>query len=566
MEDAEHCLESAHSTVIDAGSEQESAIDDSNDLTDIPIPSGDHDVFDWSSELAGSNVNSTVVTDESSDDGFGPQNVSEPLTVEPGVKAVDISSEHTRHLNNVWCRQVHHATAYNRTQLVLPWDRFERNLCTTKQFPSLVFPRWVPDRTIMETGQSSPEVAASATRTVQSESAWWAVKQRVSSVDWQSQLDSKRRLAYERCRVLLQLDPGCAELGRLILNDIHTLASDEAITNSIMNVFANKATKTILKRSSAFQKYVAWCINRNIKPYPVIEATAYKYLNEMSFKSPSFASSFKESLDFMRGTLGIDGCKLAAESRRLNGICINRSLTKRPRVQAPPLTTKQVSFMGEFVCSDADMNDRCFVGHCLLCVYTRSRWDDLQHACEPKLDFSDNEGYFELSSLVTKTSTNVAKKTSFLPMVCPVPGITDFPWLEEFLKLRKDLKLPDFNKHEPCMPVILTSGLWGKMALSSSQAGEWIRLIISTGGVAKTFSRLTSHSFKATVLSWAAKGGLSKEHRCVLGYHTIDSNQSMLHYSRDEQAAPLRALKKLLRMIKQGLFKPDNTRSGYFSS
>ena len=44
----------------------------------------------------------------------------------------------------------------------------------------------------------------------------------------------------------------------------------------------------------------------------------------------------------------------------------------------------------------------------------------------------------------------------------------------------------------------------------------------------------------------------------------MDTSMSMLHYSRDEQAEPLRALKKLLRMIKQGQFKPDNTRSGYF--
>ena len=76
--------------MIDAGTEQGSVIDGSNDLTDLPIPPGDHEIFEWLSELAGSNVNSTVVTDESSDDGFGPQDASVPLTTEPGVKEVDI--------------------------------------------------------------------------------------------------------------------------------------------------------------------------------------------------------------------------------------------------------------------------------------------------------------------------------------------------------------------------------------------------------------------------------------------------------------------------------------------
>ena len=147
--------------------------------------------------------------------------------------------------------------------------------------------------------------------------------------------------------------------------------------------------------------------------YPALESTASAYLNDMSHKAPTFAASFKESLNFTHGTLGVDGCKQAAESRRIIGLCVSRSLNKKPRIQAPPLTTKQVEFMEQFVGSNFDVVDRCFVGHCLLCVYTRSRWEDLQHACEPKVDFANNDGYYELSSLVTKTSTNVAKKTTF---------------------------------------------------------------------------------------------------------------------------------------------------------
>ena len=545
-------------------------IDDQDDQriesTELPIPTTEAEIIDWSSDLAGSSANTPFVSDESEDDGFGPKLAGNDFTGSE-VTDMSLSVQEGRRLNEVWSKELYHICASSSSRLNTPWERYNKATAVSMKFNELLIPKLPQYTGTVPTDVSSSKPSESLQPAVvnNSPASWWAVKQRISNVDWQDQLDNKRNLALERCRVFLQLDPSKSELGRVILADVHTLSSDSSILNSIMNVFTNKATKTILKRTASFQKFVAWCINKKIPVYPVLEANAYLYLNEMAHKSPSFASSFKESLNFMHDTLGIDGCKQAAESRRIVGICMSRSLLKKPRVQAPPLTTRQVSFMEEFVCSDADPIDRLFIGHCLLCVYTRSRWDDLQHACEPKVDFQDNDGYFELSSLVIKTSTNVAKKTTFLPMVVPLPGITDYPWLQTFLSLREELKLPQSNNKEPSMPVVLTTGKWGKMALSSSQAGEWIRLILLTGGVSRSHVRVTSHSFKATVLSWAAKGGLSKEHRCILGYHTIDTNQSMLHYSRDEQAAPLRALKKLLNMIKLGQFKPDNTRSGYFS-
>ena len=563
--------ESLQETFLDDADQHE--LEDSAEQPIPPIEFEDLQVHGWPSSSATSVVNSpaTVPSDEEDPgpDGFGPVHVLDDF-VEPteAVPSLAIETSTANKFNQAWVHQLRCSAVFPVSQLQYPWERYYKNQCVDLPFPVLRMPKMTAGISTLV----SPEHSASSTSALpssnssHSQSSWWAVKSRIGSLDWKTELDHKRRLAFERCRVLLQLDPSSAALGRLILADIHTLASDDSIISSVTNVFANKATKTILKRSGAFQQFVVWCVNRKYTVYPVLESTAYAYLNDMAHKAPTFAASFKESLNFMHGALGVDGCKQSAESRRIIGLCVSRALNKKPRIQAPPLTTKQVEFMEHFVGSEFDLVDRCFVGHCLLCVYTRSRWEDLQHACEPKVDFVDNDGYYELSSLVTKTSANVAKKTTFLPMVAPVPGITTCPWLEQFLSLRKSLALPDFNKHEPSMPVVLTSGKFGSMPLSSSQAGEWIRLIFRTRGVDKQYSRVTSHSFKATLLSWAAKGGLSKEHRCTLGYHTIDSNQSMLHYSRDEQAAPLRALKRLLCLIKQGRFKPDNNRSGYYIS
>ena len=76
--------------------------------------------------------------------------------------------------------------------------------------------------------------------------------------------------------------------------------------------------------------------------------------------------------------------------------------------------------------------------------------------------------------------------------------------------------------------------------------------------------RKSTHSLKAGVLAFAAKFGIPAEVRRLLGYHVASEDGSMLHYSRDAMATPLRWLSKMFGMIRAGKFKPDVTRSGRF--
>ena len=72
----------------------------------------------------------------------------------------------------------------------------------------------------------------------------------------------------------------------------------------------------------------------------------------------------------------------------------------------------------------------------------------------------------------------------------------------------------------------------------------------------------TSHSLKATTLVWAARFGIDDNHRTILGHHSLKGN-SMACYSRDVLSLPLRHLCTMLDSIKRGLYRPDQTRSGW---
>lgn len=50
--------------------------------------------------------------------------------------------------------------------------------------------------------------------------------------------------------------------------------------------------------------------------------------------------------------------------------------------------------------------------------------------------------------------------------------------------------------------------------------------------------------------------------RRSLGYHDRAKDNTVLHYSRDEMAEPLRRLSKLLLEVRNGNSKPGETRSG----
>ena len=66
---------------------------------------------------------------------------------------------------------------------------------------------------------------------------------------------------------------------------------------------------------------------------------------------------------------------------------------------------------------------------------------------------------------------------------------------------------------------------------------------------------LSSHSCKTTILSWAAKKGLDKSVRKILGYNVQLDDVSPLTYGRDNLSAPLYqaiAMMKEIAIARQG--------------
>ena len=75
---------------------------------------------------------------------------------------------------------------------------------------------------------------------------------------------------------------------------------------------------------------------------------------------------------------------------------------------------------------------------------------------------------------------------------------------------------------------------------------------------------VTSHSLKTTCLSWAAKAERPREQRRLLGRHSSALQDADSVYARDLAVAPVKALQRVLLLIREGEFSPDQPRSDFF--
>ncbi|CAE7194784.1 unnamed protein product [Symbiodinium sp. CCMP2592] len=344
------------------------------------------------------------------------------------------------------------------------------------------------------------------------------------------------------------------------------LCEEESVQGQIgllEDFFRGRAPSTLLKRARALAKVANWLQEKGAPAYPISEKLFYEFLRaERALGAPaSRLKGFHEAIVFSRFVLGVAGLELATASRRCLGA--TKSDEPRDRKQAQPLTVQQLLELHRRLDSeDEDPWNRLFCGATLCVAYARSRWGDAQHVCRWALDYDTlgNIAYLEITVASHKTMHSSQHRFQFLPMVSIALGVADKEWVSTWMRVRKQLGIDNPPGH--ClMPAPDQEGKPLSRPLSSSEAGKWVRRLLDCEPAEGCPNRITSHSFKATLLSMAAKRGYSIEDRLQMGYHSVPGRMALV-YSRDGAARSLRLLEVMLEEIRSGFYLPDSTRSG----
>jgi hypothetical protein len=215
-----------------------------------------------------------------------------------------------------------------------------------------------------------------------------------------------------------------------------------------------------------------------------------------------------------------------------------------------------------------DLQERVLAIHLLLMLYTRSRVSDLAHVEEVSHDVSRTSstdgvrGFVQITTRYHKAARSAEKKSLLLPIVASSTSVVEDDWLVTWLRLRKKAGLKaagEFNAAIQPAPNVNKANEWLVRRLSCSEVTLVLRGLLGCSD-----PDLTSHSLKATCLSWAAKAELPRDQRRLLGRHASAIQDSDSVYARDLAFAPAQALQRVIILIRDGHFTPDQNRAGYF--
>ena len=361
---------------------------------------------------------------------------------------------------------------------------------------------------------------------------------------------------------MIESDLSATKLGKILYGLASDLGNEAKIAATLSDTFVSKAPATLYKRTSSLWAYFVKHSSGDYRgTLHLTEAQVYEYVSALRDEAgATSAQHFTEALNFFNALVGFLKFDVAEVlSPRVRGVVHSSFAKKRPRVQARPLTATEVRGLERLVTKSSDEFVIMAAGFCLFCLANAARWSDAQAAESLKLDTSGRRPVVEAATLRHKTASSAERKSTLLPYVgfgriLSTNGWAK-PWLEVVERVRGKLKcngfvLPAFSEK---------TGKWLPRKMSSGEGTLVLRDLLAIAKASDEAASLPStHSLKATILSWACKhGSLSLQERMIIGHHLDKPSVSALTYGRANFVEPLRKLNVVLSDIEKKTFFPD---------
>ena len=182
-------------------------------------------------------------------------------------------------------------------------------------------------------------------------------------------------------------------------------------------------------------------------------------------------------------------------------------------------------------------------------------------------DHSPAGGFLIIELGQHKTRRAQARCRELLPVLIPAIGVhgqTSLNAARECLenaglKLEGELKGPILRA-----PANSYGDALCLREVRSNEITSFLRKILQPVSSKDRLACVSSHSLKGTLLSWAAKFGLTDDVCSVLGRHTSATVSSRALYALDLATAPTRELQRMILEVAAKRFVPDAVRSEYF--
>ena len=319
---------------------------------------------------------------------------------------------------------------------------------------------------------------------------------------------------------------------------------------SVRLALASRATGTLTNRLGHLIRLRNWMTERSLG-WPPEEASVFAYLRATCTAScRSKASALMSSLSFLRFVIGWqDRQQLDASlvsSLRLVGFAAEQTLLMGVRIQAQiVLVAVATSIELKVIHGHYDRLLSLVAYTFLQQLAFRLRFSDLANV----VSFEEAE----LTWCLTPTHTKTCRDSRLpLHLLGPKLLFSGLNWFQAYMDWRESERIP--LGAYPSIPA-MADGKWTK---HSANLGDYNILLSELfQGEDRKLSSVSSHSGKATALSWCDLRGLSPPDRAVLGYHTVKGSKSIDAYSRHRQARPVQLFADMLRDVREGSWNPE---------
>ena len=381
-------------------------------------------------------------------------------------------------------------------------------------------------------------------------------------MNWHIEPDDLKRRALGLVRIMVESDLSATQVGKIMHDMAYSLSEEHRIRQLLEDTFAKKSPATLYKRARSFWKYFEWMKGNYSESLHLSEARIYNYVCHLrdSGAAPTSAKAFLESVNFFSHVLGFTACDVSlALSSRVKGAVHNMILNKRPLRQARALLSKEVAALENLVLKPACPAIGIMAGFFMFCVMNCCRFNDAQNSTELQLDNTDGFVVLHSGTFQHKTATSADKRRTLLPLVCLGNAFSTESWAVAWVLLMQTAGWPD--ERDYLLPAYSEySGKWLQRRMTSGEGSLWLRECLAAADIdVLDMPRLpTTHSCKATLLSWLAKSGkFDMSERQVMGHHLDRPSVSALTYGRQNFIPILVKVAILLKRIRDGEYSPD---------
>ena len=388
------------------------------------------------------------------------------------------------------------------------------------------------------------------------------VKKRISASKFTISDDDLRVRALGHFRKLICSDLKGTSVGMSLLDKAGKLCDEEDFASTVSDCLAHKATGTLLKRASSMARFFSWIVHhRGASCFRPTEQDLYDYMQHLrrSGAGATAAAHFEQAFRMRHEVLGMLHVDIKQVlSARVTGAAHSMFLTKRKLVQVPAFSVEAVKIFEDICINSEHMHKRVIAGAILFCIFACARWFDSMHIDDIWKNSFATMVLLEADTEKHKTSMSKEAKTRLLPFVCLGRFLESKAWGTSFIEAREH-----FGLAKPFLPSWNESSqTFGQHRMTTCESTCWIHELLEGSMNIREVLKFSSHSCKATLLTWAGMCNLfTREERTLLGHHVEAQTRSSTTYSRDAQVMLQYKVSKLISMIRTGKLKPDASRA-----